>query len=93
MILPLRVRGRSALKAISFGATAGPPRDDCRIDAGELPPHRSRLDGHRREIGDHDATGLGLPPIVVKRPAVDSLAPYHRFGVERFADTGEKPKA
>jgi hypothetical protein len=26
MILPLRVRGRSALKAISFGATAGPRR-------------------------------------------------------------------
>ena len=44
----------------------------------------------RRRVGDHDAAGLGLPPVVVDRQAEHLLAPPHGLGVERLADAGDE---
>ena len=64
--------------------------DDGRVDAGQRPPHRAGLDVEGRRVGDHDAAGLGLPPVVVDRQAQHFLAPAHRLGVERLADAGDE---
>ena len=64
--------------------------DDGGFDTRQRPAHRARLDVQRRGIGDHDAAGLGLPPVVVDRQAQHLLAPPHRFGIERLADAGNE---
>ena len=45
---------------------------------GQRPAHRAGLDVHRREVGDHDPAGLGLPPVVVERQAERLLRPRPR---------------
>ena len=42
------------------------------------------------EVRDHDAAGLGLPPVVVDWHAEGLLAPDHRLRVEGFADAGDE---
>jgi hypothetical protein len=41
-------------------------------------------------VGDHDAAGLGLPPVVVEGLAEDLLAPDHGLGVQRLAHEARK---
>ena len=60
------------------------------VDARQRPAHRARLHVHRQVIGDHDAAGLGLPPVVVERLAERLTAPHHGFGIERLADARHK---
>ena len=62
------------------------------LDARQWLAHGSRLHIHGGIVGDHDAAGLGLPPVIVKRLAKDTIAPDNRFRVQRFADASEKPE-
>ena len=64
--------------------------DDAGDDARQGTSHRPGLHVHRSVVGDHDAAGLGLPPIVVKRHPEDLGTPYDRFGIERLTDTGDE---
>ena len=60
------------------------------VHARQRSAHRAGLDVERRRVRDHDAAGLGLPPVVVNRQAQHALSPPDRFGVERLADTGDE---
>jgi hypothetical protein len=59
---------------------------------GTGPAHRARAHLHARVVGDHDGARLGLPPVVVERPAEGLDAPHHRFRVERLAHAREVPQ-
>ncbi len=64
--------------------------DNRRFDARQRLAHRAGANLHGVVVGDHDAAGLGLPPVVVDRQAKRFLPPHHRFGIERLADAGDK---
>ena len=63
MILPLRVRGRSALNAISFGATAGPRRFLAWPNSSRASVSPATYPGLRlmKALTSSPATGSGLP--------------------------------
>ena len=85
-------RARLPRRAASIVST--PPssrrRTIARVDAGQRLAHRAGLDVHGRRVGDHDAAGLGLPPVVVDRQAEHFLAPPHRLRVQRLADARDE---
>ena len=64
--------------------------DDAGLDARQRPTHRARLDLEGRCVGDHDAAGLGLPPVVMDRQPQCFLAPPDGLGVERLAHAGDE---
>ena len=64
--------------------------DDRRVDARQRASHRARTQFASWEVGDHDPARLGLPPVVVNRPAEHLGAPQHRFGVERLSHAGDE---
>ena len=64
--------------------------DDRGFDAGQWLAHGSRLYIHRGIVGYHDAAGLGLPPVIMKRFAKNTVAPDDSFGIERLADASKK---
>jgi len=63
---------------------------DRGFDAWQRPAHGARTNVHRRVVGDHDAAGLGLPPVVVERYSERLHTPENGLGIERLADAGEK---
>ena len=78
--------GSSTTSTLAVGALA----HDGRFDAGQRPAHRAGPDVHGGVVGDHDAAGLRLPPVVVERQAEGLLAPDDGLGVERLADAGQE---
>src|SRR5208283_5701484 len=65
---------------------------DTRFDPRQRAPHRTRTNIHRGIIGDHDAAGFRLPPVIMNRQAKRFLPPHHGLGIERLADTREEPE-
>ena len=63
---------------------------DGGFDAGKRAAHRTRTNIHRGVVRNHDAAGLGLPPVVVNRHAERFLSPHDRLGIERLADAGDE---
>ena len=59
-------------------------------DSRQRPAHRSGLHVHREVVGDHDAPGLRLPPVVMERLAEGLDTPDDGFGIERFADARQE---
>ena len=80
-------------RAIDLGQSAviSTPYDGG-VDAGKRLAHRARLHIHRREVGDHDAAGFSLPPVVVEGLAECLLAPDDRLRIEWLADARQKPQ-
>ena len=60
--------------------------DDAGLDAGERPAHGAGAYVHAGVVGDHDAAGLRLPPVVVERHADSLDAPLDGLRVEGLAD-------
>ena len=63
---------------------------DAGFHAWQRPAHGAGFDVKSGGVGNHDAAGFGLPPVVMNRQAQHLLAPPHGFGVERFAHAGHK---
>ena len=64
--------------------------DDSGLDARQRFAHRSGSDIKRWRVGDHDAAGFGLPPVIVYRQAEGLNSPMDRLRIERLADAGNK---